>query len=133
MKPMEAMIRSLRDVAIWLLAYAIVLTGSASMLLHPSSSQIVNILIAISPVVPVMFILRAVVQLLQHSDELQQKIQLLSIGFSATATALGTFAYGLLEFHIGYPAFPPIPSAFILPLMVLLWTIGMLYFRWRYR
>ncbi len=133
MKPIEVMVRSLRDVAIWLFIYAIVLTGSGSLLLHPSSSTVLNILVAISPVVPVAFVLRAIIQLLQHGDELQQRIQLLSIGFSATATALGTFAYGLLEFNIGLPQFPPLHSAFILPIMVLLWAVGMLFFKWRYR
>ncbi len=134
MKPIEVMIRSLRDVAIWLFLYVVVLTASGSaLLLNPSESEIVNILIGISPVVPVAFILRAIVQILQHSDELQQKIQLLSIGFSAAATALGTFAYGQLELRIGPPAYPTIPSFLILPIMVLLWAAGMLYFRWRYR
>jgi hypothetical protein len=134
MKTMDVMMRSLRDVMIWLLVYVIVLVVSGStLLLNPSSSEAVNVLIGISPVVPVAFILRAVVQVLQHSDELQQKIQLLSIGFSAAATALGTFAYGQLELRIGPPAYPPIPSFLILPIMVLLWAVGMLYFKWRYR
>ncbi len=134
MKPMEVMVRSLRDVTIWLFVYVIVLTASGStLLLNPGSSEAVNILIGISPVVPVAFILRTIVQILQHSDELQQKIQLLSIGFSAVTTALGTFAYGQLELRIGSPSFPPIPSALILPIMVLLWAVGMLYFKWRYR
>lgn len=134
MKPIEIMVRSLRDVALWLFVYAIVLVVSGSMLLlNPSESEIVNILIGVSPVVPVAFILRAIMQILQHSDELQQKIQLLSIGFSAVATALGTFAYGQLEQNIGLPTYPPIPSFLILPIMVVLWAAGMLYFRWRYR
>ncbi len=98
------------------------------MLMYPMGS-LLTVLIIISPVIPVAFILRAVIQLLQHSDEFQQRIQLLSIGFSAAATGLLTFAYGLLE-TIGYP---PFPLALILPLMVILWIIGMLYFKWRFR
>ena len=134
MKPIEVMVRSLRNVAIWLFVYAIVLTASGSiLLLLPVTNILLGFLIGLSPVIPVTFILISIMQILQHSDELQQKIQLLSIGFSAITTGLGTFAYGLLEQYIGYPQYPPIPSTFILPIMVFLWAIGMLYFKWRYR
>ena len=133
MKPIEAMVRSLRDVAIWLVIYVIVMTASASLLMFPSSNQFINILIGISPVVPVAFLLRAIMQLLQQSDELQQRIQLMSIGFSAVTTGLGTMAYGMLEFNIGSDKFPLLPSAIILPLMLFLWVVGMMYFKWRYR
>ncbi|MBI5945134.1 MAG: hypothetical protein HY864_12255 [Chloroflexi bacterium] len=134
MKSIEVMVKSLRNVAIWLFVYAIVLTASGSiLLLSPVTNNFLGMLIAVSPVIPVAFILHSIMQLLQHSDELQQRIQLLSIGFSAATTGLGTFAYGLLENYIGYPQFPPLPSSFILPIMVFLWAIGMLYFKWRYR
>lgn len=134
MKSIEVMVKSLKNVVIWLFVYAIVLTASGSfLLLSPVTNRLLGILIAISPVIPVAFILISVMQLLQHSDELQQKIQLLSIVFSAVTTGLGTFAYGLLEQYIGYPQYTPLPSSFILPIMVFLWAIGMLYFKWRYR
>ncbi|MFZ5856077.1 MAG: hypothetical protein ACOYZ6_04540 [Chloroflexota bacterium] len=129
MKTVEVMVRSAGSIAIWLFVYAFVLTASGSMLLFIPMGSLMRILVGISPVVPVAFVIRSIFQLLQHSDELQQRIQLFAIGFSAAATGLLTFAYGLLE-NLGYP---PMPLAFILPIMVMLWVIGMLYFKWRFR
>jgi len=129
MKTIEVMVRSARDVAIGLFAYVISLVGSGSVLVMYPMGPVLGALIIVSPVTPVAFVLRSFFQLLQHSDELQQRIQLFAIGFSAAATALLTFAYGLLE-NIGYP---PFRTALILPLMVVLWVVGMVYFKWRFR
>ncbi len=130
MKTVEVMVRSAREIAIWLFLYAIILTASGSLLFNnPTMGPALGFLIGISPVLPVAFVLRSIIRLLQHSDELQQRIQLFAIGFSAAATGLLTFAYGLLEFN-GYP---PFPVALILPLMVFLWILGMVYFKWRFR
>jgi len=128
MKTVEVMVRSARGIFRFGCWSTFVQVGSQSLLLNPMGS-IPTALIVISPVIPVAFILRSVIQLLQHSDELQQRIQLFSIGFTAAATGLLTFAYGLLE-SIGYP---PLPVALILPLMVILWIVSMLYFKWRFR
>jgi hypothetical protein len=113
----------------WLVIYAIVLAASGFALLVVPMGSPLGFLIIISPVIPVAFVLGSIMQLLQNTDELQQRIQLLSIVFSAVATGLLTFAYGLLE-RLGYPHFD---TGFILPLMVILWIIGMLYFKWRFR
>ena len=121
--------RSTLGVLVGLVAYFFFLAKGAWLLLDIPIGSAMGILIAISPVIPVAFVLRSVMQLLQHTDELQQRIQLFSIGFTAAATGLLTFAYGLLE-SIGYP---PLPVALILPLMVILWIVSMLYFKWRFR
>ena len=121
--------RSTLSVLVGLIAYFLLLGVGAGLLIDIPIRSAMGILIAISPVIPVAFVLRSVMQLLQHTDELQQRIQLMAIGFSAVVTGLLTFAYGLLE-NLGYP---PLPSAFILPLMVVLWVIGTLYFRWKFK
>ena len=129
MKPIGVAFRSTLGVLVGLIAYFLFLGIGAGLLLKYPMGDILRTLVIISPVIPVAFVLRSVMQLLQHTDELQQRIQLLAIGFSAAATSLLTFAYGLLE-NLGYP---PLHSAFILPLMAALWVIGMLYFKWRYK
>jgi len=121
--------RSTLSTLVGLVAYFFFLAKGAWLLLALPIESAMGILIAISPVIPVAFVLRSVMQLLQHTDELQQRIQLLAIGFSAVTTGLLTFAYGLLE-NLGYP---PLHSAFLLPLMVILWVVGTLYFKWRYK
>ena len=129
MKSIGIAFRSTLGVLVGLVAYFLFLGVGAGLLLKYPMGDMLRMLVIISPVIPVAFVLRSVMQLLQHTDELQQRIQLLAIGFSATATGLLTFAYGLLE-NLGYP---PLHSAFILPLMVVLWVIGMLYFKWKYK
>jgi Kef-type K+ transport system membrane component KefB len=145
--------RSTLGVLVGLVAYFFFLAVGAGLLLDIPMGSAMGILIAISPVIPVAFVLYSVIQLLKHSDELQQRLQLFAISFSAVTTCLLTFAYGLLEAS-GYPirldqslhlllqenpilsettGIPQINSAFILPLMVFLWVIGMLYFKWRYK
>lgn len=129
MKPIGVAFRSTLGVLVGLIAYFLFLGIGAGLLLKYPMGNILRTLVIISPVIPVAFVLRSVMQLLQHTDELQQRIQLLAIGFSAAATSLLTFAYGLLE-NLGYPS---LHSALILPLMAVLWMIGMLYFKWRYK
>ena len=129
MKTSNVAVQSARNIFLWLVLYAVVLAASGFSLLIVPMGSLLGFLIIISPVIPVAFVLRSIMQLLQTTDELQQRIQILSIVFSAVATGLLTFAYGLLE-RLGYPHFD---TGLILPLMVVLWIIGMLYFKWRFR
>ena len=129
MKTSNVAVQSARNIFLWLFLYAVVLAASGFSLLIVPMGSLLGFLIIISPVIPVAFVLRSIMQLLQNTDELQQRIQILSIVFSAVATGLLTFAYGLLE-RLGYPHFD---TGLILPLMVVLWIIGMLYFKWRFR
>lgn len=130
MKTIEVMVRSARDIALGLLAYVIFLVGSASFLLKHPMGALPSTLILISPVLPVAFVLRSIVQLLRHSDELEQRIQLLAVSFSFASTALLGFTYERIEPIFGYPSFP---SALILPLMVALWLLGLFYFKRRFQ
>jgi hypothetical protein len=129
MKPFGIAFRSTLGVLAGLIAYFLFLGVGAGLLLNYKMGDMLRTFVIISPVIPVAFVLRSVMHLLQHTDELQQRIQLLAIGFSAAATGLLTFAYGLLE-NLGYPL---LHSVLILPLMAVLWVIGMLYFKWRYK
>lgn len=129
MKTVEVMARSARDIALWLLAYVIVLVGSGSFLLQHPMAKLPSALILMSPVIPVAFVLRSIVQLLRHSDELEQRIQLLAVSFSLASTALLGYTYELISPFTGYPLL----SAFILPLMVILWLVGLYYFKRRYQ
>lgn len=129
MKTSNVAVHSARNIFLWLVLYAVVLAASGFSLLVIPMGSLLGFLIIISPVIPVAFVLRSIMQLLQNTDELQQRIQILSIVFSAVATGMLTFAYGLLE-RLGYPHFD---TGLILPLMVILWIIGMLYFKWRFR
>lgn len=86
-------------------------------------------LAAVSPVVPAIFMVAAFVRYLNGIDELQQRIQLMAIGFSAGVTGLLTFAYGFLE-TVG---FPHMPLLWIFPMLIALWGIGTAYFSRKYQ
>jgi len=129
MKTIEIMVRSARDIVLGLLAYVIVLVGSGSFLLQHPMGALPSALILISPVIPVAFVLRSIVQLLRHSDELEQRIQLLAVSFSFASTIVLGYTYELIQPFTGVP----LSSAFILPLMVVLWLVGLFYFKRRYQ
>jgi hypothetical protein len=113
-----------------MLAFVIVVIASKVLLkLFPPFFSPWAVLIAAAPVFPAIFILLAIMRLLISSDELQQRIQLLSISFAAGTTGLITFAYGFLE-NI---ALPSIPAICILPMMISFWGLGIAYFSKRYK
>lgn len=86
-------------------------------------------LVAVTPVVPAIFMVISFVRYLNGIDELQQRIQLMAISFSAGVTGLLTFAYGFLE-TVG---FPHMSLLWIFPLLIALWGIGTAYFSRKYQ
>ncbi len=106
--------------------YVILLIASITFIENFSLPQTIKIIVVLIPVIPIIFVIIAIMRALQDSDELQQKVQLNAITFSAITTGLITFSYGFLE-NIGFPSFPTI---WILPIMFFLWGISLGYF-WR--
>lgn len=100
--------------------YVVLLIASISVISNVELPKAVQVVIALIPVIPTIFVVIAVMRALRDSDELQQRIQLQAVTFSAIVTGLITFSYGFLE-NIGFPHFP---SLFIFPLMIALWGIG---------
>jgi ABC-type transport system involved in cytochrome bd biosynthesis fused ATPase/permease subunit len=106
--------------------YVILLIASIMCIENFNLPQAIKIIVVLIPVIPTIFVIIAIMRALQDSDELQQKVQLNAITFSAITTGLITFSYGFLE-NIGFPSFPTI---WILPIMFFLWGISLGYF-WR--
>lgn len=109
-------------------AYVVILFTSISILKKFEFSSVVQGIIALTPVVPIIFIIIAIMRGIKDSDELQQKVQLNAIMFSAVATGLITFSYGLLE-GVG---FPPFPTIWVLPMMFIFWGFSLGFFWKRY-
>lgn len=117
-----------RDFVVSMIAYVILIILSRLVLDNLGTSPWWY-LIALLPVIPVIFLVLAFLRYLSGIDELQQRIQLQAIGFAAGTTALLTFAYGFLEL-MGFPRF----STFLtFPLMVMLWGLGLSYVTRKYR
>ncbi len=123
--------RYLREFIYAMIAYIITLSLSliglgffADYALNPA-----RIIVALAPVIPIIFMILSFLKYLNGIDELQQRIQLLAIGFAAGATSLLTFSYGFLE-NVG---FPPISLLWVFPVMILLWGLGLAFIARRYQ
>jgi hypothetical protein len=85
-------------------------------------------LIALAPVLPIALGLVVILRRIRGLDELERRIQLEAVVFAFGATAVLTFAYGLLE----DVDFPRIDLTWILPFMTALWALGQAIARRRY-
>jgi hypothetical protein len=111
-----------------MLAYFVVLFVSVALIQRDPQAPW-RYALAVAPVVPAFFALLGFIRFLGRIDELQRRIQLEAIGFGFAATSMLTFAYGFLE-DVG---FPHISYTWILPLMVMLWGLGLGRASRRYR
>lgn len=121
----------LREFIYSMIAYVLTLIPSI-MLISFFADYPLNLAIivaALAPVVPVVFMIYFFLRYLSRIDELQQRIQLLAIGFAAGTTSMLAFSYGFLE-NVG---FPPISLMWVFPVMVVLWGIGLAFISRRYK
>ncbi|MBY6046715.1 hypothetical protein [Vannielia litorea] len=111
-----------------LAAYVGALFLSNSILAQGVSSPILRALVALSPMIPGVFICGAVLFTIRTLDELQRKLQYEALALSFAGTALLTFGYGFLE-GVG---FPKISMFAVWPLMAALWVVGVVIGRFRF-
>jgi hypothetical protein len=108
-------------------AYAIVGGGSMMAMGHlPAPWKYV---VAASPVLPALFFATLYARNIGEMDELQRKIQLESLAFAFSATAILTLGYGFLQ-HAGLHIANWI---WVWPLMGVCWLIGRFLAQRRYR
>jgi hypothetical protein len=122
----EVLKRYYKEFGIAMGFYVVAVIASTMILSNFEFPRIAQIILTLIPVVPTIFVVISIMRALRDSDELQQRIQLQAVTFSAITTGLITFSYGFLE-NIG---FPPFPSIWILPMMFFLWGIS-LGFLWK--
>lgn len=102
-----------------MIAYSVILMASI-WALERTDSRVLQVVLAVLPVVPLLFALRAFLRFLARMDELQQRIQLQAIGFAAGATGLVTITVGFLE-NAGLPQ----PSwIWVFPMLIAFWGLG---------
>ncbi len=122
--------RYLRELLGGMLIYIILLVSSLTLLksIDLTGTPLLAALVAIAPAIGVVLVMLALMRLLRDSDEFLQRIQLQATAFAAGVTAMVTFSYGFLE-NVGLPKFPTFA---VLPMMILLWGLGLAYFNRRY-
>jgi hypothetical protein len=76
--------------------------------------------IAVLPVVPLLFVVWAVIQFVRSMDELQKAIHFEAVTFSFLMTAVVTLTYGFLE----NAGFQRISVMYVPVLMCILWGVG---------
>lgn len=76
--------------------------------------------VAVTPMIPWVFIVGAYVRYYRRMDELHQRIALEAFAFAFAGTALLTFTYGFLDFA----GAPRVNWWFVWPLMAALWIVG---------
>ena len=78
-------------------------------------------LLALAPMIPILFGFRSVLQFLERMDELQRQIVLTSLAIAAGGTSLVTMTYGLLE---TLADFPRLSWIWVFPILCVFWIIG---------
>lgn len=76
--------------------------------------------IAVTPILPCLLFVRALLRFYGRCDELQIRIHLQSLAFAFGGTAILTLTYGFLQ----NAGFPDINYVWVWPLMGTLWLIG---------
>lgn len=115
--------------AIAFLAYALILVTVNTYLKNSDAGLMLSAALVLLPVLPVLFIIRIILQYVRSWDELQQKKYLEAVVIAFAVVGTGTFAWGFLE-GIG---FPPLKTIWILPLMMVTLPAAHSYVCWRYR
>ena len=111
-----------------LLAYLMVLVGTVTVLqANPEAAW--RYYVALLPLIPAGLVIWVFMRSLARLDEVQKRIQVQAFGFAIGATALLTFGYGFLE----GAGLPHLSWTYVLPLMAVLWALGVAMFRWRHR
>ena len=129
MKQKNIMRRYMKELFSAMIAYTAILITSLTVLKNYEFTKFWQVVISLSPAIPVAFVILAIMRLLIDSDELQQRVQLFATAFSAAATGLITFSYGFLE-NVGFPKFP---TFFIFPMLIAIWGISLGYFSRKYQ
>ncbi len=111
-----------------ILAYLMFLVG-AVVVVQANHDEAYVFEIAALPLVPAAIVIWLTVRSLSRLDEVQKRLQMQALGFSMAATALVTFGYGFLE----GAGLPHLNWTLVLPLMTMLWGVGLGVLALRYR
>jgi hypothetical protein len=121
--------RNLILFSIGMAAYAAVLILSQKILAAGVEDETARIALLLSPMLPAVFICGVVIRSIRQLDELQRRLQLEALALAFAGTALITFGYGFLE----DAGLPRLSMFAVWPLMGILWLVGGLAGRMRYR
>jgi hypothetical protein len=100
--PKAASRRYQTQMAVSLVLYMVLLSACVEFLKGVESGPW-RVVLALLPIVPLLWAFRAVIQYLARADELQRRVQLEALSIAAGATAFLCLTYGFLEDLAGFP------------------------------
>ena len=116
-----------------MVSYAVVLVGSIYLTKGMDGGPL-KMVVALAPIVPIIFGGYAFVALLRQLDELQRRIHFEAFGFSIAITGIATFSLATFSLALLERAGYPILNLFwVLPMLIAFWGIGGALARRRYR
>ncbi len=118
----------LKHFSVTMIAYTVLLIVSR-LLLNTVDNQALRIIIAILPVLPVLFGIWVVMIYVRSLDELQRRIQFEAVAFSMLMTGSITFTLGFLA----DAGVPQLSLIWVFPMSIALWGIGQFIATRRYQ
>jgi hypothetical protein len=121
-----------RNMAIAAAIYIAVVFGAVTLIRHAPFNlpQWAVIIVALTPVIPALMMLRTYLTYLRSMDELHRRIQTEAWLVSAGVVGVGSFTYSFLE---EWAHFPRIDLVWIFPALIFAWGLGTYYVRRRYK
>ncbi len=131
-KAKQATAAYVRNMAICAVVYVSVVFGAVTLIRHMPFSlpQWAVILVALTPLIPALMMLRTYVTYLRALDELGRRIQTEAWLISAGVVGLGSFTYSFLE---EWAQFPRIDLVWIFPALIFFWGMASFFVRRRYK
>jgi hypothetical protein len=115
-----------------MLGYVIVLPISITPLLRVELSTVGKVVVALLPVVPMVFVVRAMLRHMLRQDELQQRIELQAVAITCAVIGMASFSLGFLQNVRVLPS-PPWLMLWVLPLTIGVYGVVRFLLARRYR
>lgn len=110
------------------IAYPICLFGAITIIKRNPEAWWIPLL-ALAPMIPILFALGAILRFLDRMDELQRRIQLTALAMAAGGVTIVSLTYGFLESLAG---FPKLSWFWIWPILCGFWMIGLIFAQRKY-
>ncbi len=124
--------RYLREFLPAMLGYVIVLPLSIVLLLRAGLPTAGKVAVALLPVLPMVFVVRAMLRHMLRQDELQQRIELQAVAITCAVVGMATFSLGFLQ-NVRLLPSPPWAMLWVLPLMIGVYGVVRFLLARRYR
>ncbi len=117
-----------RDTIISFSLYGVILFSVNSYLVATGSDGWIPIVLALLPVLPILYFARALIEFSRSWDELQRQIAFEATVIAFFTVGIGSFTYGFLE-GVG---FPTLDTIWIMPMLIAVQGASMFLVRGKY-